>query len=138
MDVSTNEYGTDEIQDKAREVREALATAQNSLLASMPEQREPSSLISKFDKIFATLPDVIMLFQQEQIPLTQAIIAPYGEATVIYAQLKPVCEMDAGECVRLQSVFDRLQSMMDAMKQAMADAGKSNLEDQINLMFQQE
>lgn len=124
------------LEQAAEDSRAALADAQEILTEVAPAPREPSSLLQKFDHIFLVLPEMIILLQNEQVPLTQDIIAPYGEGYELYAELRPACESDPDECVRLQPVLDTLTSMMDGVRSALTQAGKSYLEENIRALFQ--
>jgi hypothetical protein len=129
-----------EIQAAALKVR--LQETQTLLQASLPEDaadpstRDPSALIAKMDRVFEAIPSVFELLKQENIGFTQHMVAPLLAAKESYDTVRPACLASADSCARLAEVIVPLEELMNAIKDALRENGREDLELQINAMVQ--
>jgi hypothetical protein len=101
------------------------------------ENRNPETLLSKTDKIFDVIPTAFSIMQEEGVTLTTPMLDFYLKAKNAYDAIKPSCQMTPDECLRLREVVEPLQQLVDAMKEAIDLAGRQDVADKIDLLFQQ-
>jgi|GEM_PF-6393840 len=139
---SLGDYSLEQIHGEAVRVHKSLEDTQFLITHSLEQSgvslaRDPNSLLSKTDRIFSAIPTVLSLLQEQQVPVAPEALTVYQEASALYEEIKPVCLQDPDQCLRLVGVVERLQQMMDTLRASMNTAGRSDLEEKINILFQQ-
>jgi hypothetical protein len=128
-----------ELQDLAASIGMRLEDIQvdvSAWSATQPTpQRNPETLTGKMDLIFGNLAAAFGIIQAELIVLPPSVFGDYSEALSLYEGLKPACLSNPDLCGRLTSVVDLLESAVMGLQQALEEAGRQDLIDQIDAMF---
>lgn len=132
----------EDIQIQAEALRVRLEETQTLVRAAleqngMTQARKAEDLTNKFDRVLSAIPFIYALFQQNAVAMPQDATDAFNEASGLYNDIKPTCLENENECLRLSDVITALERAVLSVKQALSDAGKSDLEEQIGKVLKQ-
>lgn len=141
VNFSAGEHSVDDIQQEASELRERLSSTQWLIASSLEQsgvsmQRKPETILSKTDRIFTAIPSAFSIMQDAQIEIPGEALQLFMDAREKYDVIKPECQVDTEKCLRISEVVAVLEPMITLMKDSISAAGRPDIEDQINLIFQ--
>jgi len=139
---SEGTHSVNEIRQQAEDVRARIAATQTLVGSALQQsgiriERKPETLLTKMDRIFATIPGAFSLMQEEQVPIPAEALQYFLGAQEQYKAIKPECMADTNACLKLSDVISTLEQMIVYVKDSIQKAGKPELEQRINVLLQQ-
>jgi hypothetical protein len=133
----------DEIREEAEVVKEQLGDTQVVIAQSLAQagvyvERKPETLITKMDRVMNAIPRAISLLLQNQLKVNEQFIASFVSAQKAYEILRPRCLENTDQCLQLSEVVSMVEPVVGNMREALQLSGRTDLETQIDLMFQKQ
>jgi hypothetical protein len=137
-DVSSTQMSIDQLEGKGGELKSRLQDTMQTIAAALPSaaQKRPDTVLQKMDHLFAVLPGIFSYLQTQGVTVSLDTTNAYQTAGGLYSTAKPSCIADANQCAKLQDVLNALGTMRDDISLSLNQAGKNDLQGQIDLMMQ--
>jgi len=119
----------------ATQLNEAQQTV-NAWKASMP-RNIPVTVTDKLDRIFAALPSVFGVLQQEGMTVDASTIDQYIQSQELYDVIHADCVNNSASCANLSKVIDALEPVFASIHLLLETAGRTDLEEKIDAVLMQ-
>ena len=121
----------------AAQLKAILQTTQQTVASAMQVTPEkPQTLTDPLDTVIGAMPNVFAFIAQQGVTVSQDSLNEYQTAANLYMQDRPLCLQNSDNCLALQDVITHLDTMRTDITQTLQDAGRTDLESQIDLMLQ--
>ncbi len=142
---SNGTQSIDAIRTQADVMRSRLAEIAQMIAAALESQgtpvqttpSRPDGVLAKMDKIFDVLPAAFSLMQQQNVTVPDSALNGYLDAQRQYDIVKNACMAASSNCNQLSQVISLLEPVISAMRQALQNSGRADLEAQIDALMQQ-
>lgn len=134
----------------AQEIMGRLQSAMQTVTASRPEDHgfgagggsfgPPPEFIDRIlmmmEKMFAKIPQVFAIFEENGLPIAPDAYAAYEEAKARFAILGPKCKSDPSSCIQLREIAEVMESRMrPPMEQAIWESGQYDIGQKIEALM---